>query len=84
MSYIILMHINKGNVAVDAAFDLLMLCIKEVTFKYSTQINWAFQNSGKMELKFTVSSFGLEINSLIDETLQKCIFAKIPSSPIFG
>lgn len=71
MSYIILMQINNGKVAIDGAFALLLLCIKVVAFKYSTQIHWALQNSGKMELKFIVSCFGLEINSLIDEILQK-------------
>lgn len=69
MSYIILLQIKTGTVAVDAAFDLLLLCIKVVTFKFSTQIHRALQNLCKMELKHIVSCFGLEINSLIDEIL---------------
>lgn len=76
MSDIILMEINNGNVAIGTAFDLLLLCIKVVTFKHSVQIHWALQKSGKMELKFVVSCFGLEINSFIDEIFQKHIFAK--------
>lgn len=67
---------SDGNVIVDAAFDLLLLCIKVVMFKYSTQIHWALQNSDKVELKFIVSCFGLEINSSIDEILQKHILDK--------
>lgn len=70
--------------AIDAAFDLLLLCTKVIAFKCSTQVDRALQNSGKKEPTFVAPCFGLEINSLIDEILQKHIFAKIPSSPIFG